>query len=72
MQKSFGPRQIYTALRRIKTYDKLYIIGKFKKSAIKVHKDALFKYECLKQNDLFSAKKEVIYQKIQLESFFIM
>ena len=29
----------------------------FKKSAIKVNKDALLEYECLKQNDLFSPTK---------------
>ena len=34
-QKSFGLAQIYTGLKRIKTYDNLYRTGKFKKSAIK-------------------------------------
>ena len=48
-QKPFGLAQIYTGLKRIKTYDNLYRTGKFKKSAIKVNKDALFEYECLKQ-----------------------
>ena len=47
-QKSFGPRQMYTALSRVKTYDNLYCIGEFKKSAIKVNKDALLEYEGLK------------------------
>ena len=32
-------------------------IGEFKKFAIKVNKDALLEYECLKQNDLFSKAK---------------
>ena len=35
-QRSFGAGQIYTALSRVKTYDDLYCIGEFKKSAIKV------------------------------------
>ena len=39
-QESFGPEQI------------LYCIGEFKKSVIKVNKDALLEYERLKQNDL--------------------
>ena len=30
-QKSFGPGQMYTAVRRVKTYDNLYCIGEFKK-----------------------------------------
>ena len=48
---------MYTALSRVKTYDNLYCIGEFKKSAIKVNKDALLEYERLKQNDLFSTVK---------------
>ena len=34
-------------------YDNLYDIGEFKKSDIEVNKNALIKYERLKQNDLF-------------------
>ena len=56
-QKSFGPEQMYTALSRVKTCDNLYCLGEFKKSAVKVYKDALFEYERLKQNDLFSTIK---------------
>ena len=56
-QKSFRPGQIYTALSRVKTYGNLYSIREFKKSAIKVNKAALFEYERLKQNDLFSTIK---------------
>ena len=47
--KSFGLRQIYTALSRVKPF---YCIGEFEKSAIKVNKDTLLEYD-LKQNDLF-------------------
>ena len=56
-QKSFAPGKMYIALSRVKTYDNLYCIGEFKKSAIKVDKDALLEYKCLKQNDWFSAIK---------------
>ena len=56
-QKSFGLDQIYTAISRVKTYDNLYCIGEFKKSAIKANEDALIEYERLKQNDLFSTIK---------------
>ena len=56
-QKSFGPGQMYTALSRVKTYDNLYCLGEFKKSAIKVNKDALLEHESLKQNDLFFTVK---------------
>ena len=48
---------MYTALSSVKTYDNLYCIGDFKKSAIKVNKDGLLEYERLKQNDLFSSGK---------------
>ena len=44
-------------LSRVKTYDNLYCIEEFKKSAIKVNKEALSEYERLKQNDLFSTIK---------------
>ena len=32
-------------------------MGEFKTSSIKVNKNALLQYECLKQNDLFSTIK---------------
>ena len=54
-QKSFISRQIYGGLSTAKTYDNVYCIGEFKKSVIKVNKDALLEYERLKENDLFSA-----------------
>ena len=52
--------QIYTALSRVKIYDNLYCIGEFKKSTIKVNKDALLDYERLKENDLYSTLKRII------------
>ena len=48
---------MYTGLSRVETYDNLYCIGEFVKSAVKVNKDALLEYERLKQNDLFSSIK---------------
>ena len=56
-QKSLGPGQIYIVLSRVKTYDNLYCIGEFKKSAIKINKETLSNYKRLKQNDLFSTIK---------------
>ena len=49
-QKPFGSRQIYTAFSRVKTYNDLYWIKEFKKSDVKVNKDALPEYERMKQN----------------------
>ena len=43
---------MYTALSRVKSYDR-HFIGEFKKSVIEVNKDALLKYEGLKQNFYF-------------------
>ena len=48
-QMSFGSGQIYTTLTRLRTYDNLYCIREFQKSAIKVNKDTLLEYERLKQ-----------------------
>ena len=59
-QRSFSVSQIYTALSRVKTYDNFYCIGEFKKSPIKVNKDALLEYERLKEIDLFSMLKRSI------------
>ena len=48
---------MYTVLSRVKTYDNLYCIKEFKKSAIKLNKDGLLEYESLKQSYLFSTIK---------------
>ena len=53
----FVPGRICIALSRVKTYDNLYCIGEFEKSAIKVNKDALLEYRRLKQNNLFPTIK---------------
>ena len=78
-QKLFGSGQIYTALRRVKSYDNFYYTGEFKKSTIKINKDALIEYERLKQNDSFSTvkkkqnkKKQTLFQMILSQFFFIM
>ena len=39
---------------------------------MKANKDALLEYECLKQNYLSSAIKEMLYHTIQLPFLFIM
>ena len=41
-------------LVRIKTVDKLYCVGDFKRLAIKFNTDALNEYKCLQGNSLFS------------------
>ena len=56
-EKPFGPRQTYTALNTVKTYDDRYCSGEFEKFVIKVNKDALLKYKRVEQNDLFSTIK---------------
>ena len=40
-QKSLEPEQIYIILSKVKTYGNLYYISEFKRSAIKLNKDAL-------------------------------
>ena len=63
---------MYTALSRVKSYDNLYCTGEFKKSAIKVNKGALFEYERLKQNDLFSIVRKKPFRMILSLFFFTM
>ena len=46
------PGQICNPLSRVKAYDNLNCIEKFKKSTIKINKDTWVEYECLKQNNL--------------------
>ena len=53
-QKSFGPGQICTELSRMKKYDKLFFIRKYKRSSIKVNVDAVYEYGRLKDYCLFS------------------
>ena len=40
-QRSFVLGQMYTMVSKVKTYDNLYCIGEFRKSAIMVNKGAL-------------------------------
>ena len=54
-QKSFGSRQIYIALSKVKNYINLYGIWEFKKFKIKINKDVLLEYERLKGHVLEEA-----------------
>ena len=60
--KSFWPEQMYTAFRKLKTYDNLFCVWEFKKSARKVwiwiwKCSLLVEYQHPKQDDLFLATK---------------
>ena len=55
------PGQIYAALIRAKTYNNFYYIGEFKKSALKVDKDTLLKYERLKKMICLPQLKEMLF-----------
>ena len=52
-QKTFGQGQMYTALSRVSSYDKLFCVRKFEPSSIKVNVSALQEYERLRQNIIF-------------------
>ena len=53
-----------TPLSRIKTVDKLYCIGEFKRLVIKFNTDGLNEYKCLQGNSLFSTiDKNVVSDK---------
>ena len=44
---------MYTTLSRVSSYDKLFCVGKFEPSSIKVNVSALQEYERLRQNSIF-------------------
>ena len=46
---------------RAKTYNNFYYIGEFKKSALKVDKDTLLKYERLKKIICLPQLKEMLF-----------
>ena len=52
-QRTFGQGQMYTALSRVSSYDKLFCVGKFEPSSIKANVSALQEYERLRQNSIF-------------------
>ena len=51
-QRTFGQGQMYTALSRVSSYDKLFCVGKFEPPSIKVNVSTLQEYESLHQNSI--------------------
>ena len=70
-QKSFGSGQIYVALSRVRSFERLFCIGQFKKSAIKVNKDALEEYERLKSNSIFDSVQNIDISNDTLSLFLL-
>lgn len=58
-QKSFNTGQIYTALGRVRNYQKLFCMGKYNLSAVELSRDALDKYGWLRQNSIFETIQEI-------------
>ena len=57
-QRKFGQSQMYTALSRVSTYDKVFCVGKFEPSSTRVNVSALQKYERL-QHSIFENIKKI-------------
>ena len=57
-QKSFNQGQMYVALSRISSINKLYLVGKYKKEAIKVNLAAKKEYERLRRESLFNMQPQ--------------
>ena len=55
-QKSFNQGQIYVALSRISSMNKMYLIGSYNKAALKVNESAKKGYERLRSEDLFKSQ----------------
>ena len=54
-QKSFNPEQIYVALCRISSMNKMYLIGSYSKAALKGNESAKKEYERVRSEGLFKS-----------------
>ena len=59
-QRTFGQGQMYTALSRVSSYDKLFYVGKCEPPSIKMNVSALQEYERLRQNRIFENIEKII------------
>ena len=55
-QKSFNQGQIYVALSRISSMNKMYLIGSYNKTTLKVNESAKKQYEKLRSEGLFKSQ----------------
>ena len=51
---------MYTALSRVSSFDKLFCVGKFEPSSIKMNVSALQEYERLRQNSILQNIEKII------------
>ena len=51
--RTFGQGQMYTALSRVSSYDRLFCVGKFEPSSIKVNVSPPQEYKRLRQDSIF-------------------
>ena len=58
-QKSFNQEQIYVALSKISSMNKMYSIGSYNKTALKVDKSAKKEYERLRSEGLFKSQSHL-------------
>ena len=58
--KKIGQGQMYTALSRVSSFDKLFCVGKFEPSSIKMNVSALQEYERLRQNSILQNIEKII------------
>ena len=58
-QRAFNQGQLYVALSRISSMTKMYLIGAYKKSAMKVNESAKQEYERLRSEALFKSESHL-------------
>ena len=58
-QRSFNQGQMYVALSRVTSMNKLYLIGKYNKTALKVNVGAKIEYERLRNESLFKSQSNI-------------
>ena len=51
---------MYTALSRVSSFDKLFCVGKFEPSSIKMNVSALQEYERLRQNSILQNIEKIV------------
>ena len=59
-QRTFGQGQMYTALSRVSSYDKVFYVGKCEPPSMKMNVSALQEYERLRQNRIFENIEKII------------
>ena len=65
-RKSFNQEQLYVALSRISSMNKMYLIGSYNKATLKVNESAKKEYERLRNEGLFKSQSHLTVTEISI------